>query len=424
MPYLTPDDIPEDDDCRPLSIPASSDWLAIVSGALTELTKTWNWEQQGSVTVDEAVERMQEMVDNYYTAGCEACELPEGDPIMRLSLTGGLEELVGGEWVEPSGDYVIPPPEAREEPTSDERRCLAAANAENVLKQMYEEVTDIWGQNLGTLESLVAVGLFVVTVINPAVGLAVRALGLAALGIWQFAFDTVEFVTADFWTEAFTNDLRCALLRHSVDTAGVVTFDFEALNGELVSQVNWFDPTLASFALAAQVRWMLGQITADGLNLAGATTTITEYDCDLCTACSADSIDFTTGTHSFVTSAWEFFAGVGTHMNNFFGTGWYAATAGGSNQIGIAGSVNNVCGTGIEINISLSGGMPTTPVMKVRVTTSTQVKTATWTPSNGSNTAVWDEGGSLVPDAALVEIGYQGASGYAAFIASFQTGDI
>jgi len=69
VPYLTPETIPEGRACRALSIPLSSEWLAIVSGALTELTKTYNWEQAGSVTVDEAVAAMQAMLDAYYV-GC------------------------------------------------------------------------------------------------------------------------------------------------------------------------------------------------------------------------------------------------------------------------------------------------------------------------------------------------------------------
>lgn len=424
MPYLTPDSIPEDGDCRPLSIPASSEWFALVSGALTELLKPYNWVQFGAVSVEDTIARFQVMVDQYYEGGCGGCELPEGGAILRLGLDGEVEQLIDGTWTTPTGDYVIPPPDARTEPTADERRCLAAANAENVLKLMYEDVTDSFGSSLGTLEALASLALFVVTLIAPPVSLAVRALGLAALGVWQLAFDTAEFVTADFWTTNFSNDLRCALLRHSIDTSGVVTFDFDAVNGELLSQVEWFDPSLASFALAAQVRWLLGQIGSGGLNLAGATTAVTSFDCDICEACAADSVNFGLGTQGFNPDAWDIFSAVGSHMNSIYGVGWYAGTAGGSNVIGLSGAVNEVCGTGIQINLRLTGGAPTTPTMKVRVTTSTQVKTATWTPGDGANTACWDEGGSLVPDSALVEIGYLGASGYAAFVASFQTGDI
>jgi len=79
VPWLTPDSIPEGSVCRPLFIPNSTEWLAILSGALTELTQEWNWEQYGSVTVPQAVERMQELVAAYYSAACDVCLLPDGD---------------------------------------------------------------------------------------------------------------------------------------------------------------------------------------------------------------------------------------------------------------------------------------------------------------------------------------------------------
>lgn len=76
MPWLTPDAIPEGDDCRPLLIPAGSEWLALVSGALTELTMRYNWEKFGTLTVDETVDRMQVMIDHYYASACgEECEI-------------------------------------------------------------------------------------------------------------------------------------------------------------------------------------------------------------------------------------------------------------------------------------------------------------------------------------------------------------
>jgi len=424
VPYLTPDEIPEDDDCRPLSIPASSDWLAIVSGALTELTKTWNWEQQGSVTVDEAVERMQLMIDSYYDDPCESCELPEDIPILRLDEDNQLQQLIGGVWSAPEGDYIIPEPDARSEPTPEERRCLAAANAENVLKLMYEDITDSYTGNLSTVDAIISLVATVAGLIPIPVSLMVRGLALLALAVWKAAYKAAAFVTNDYWDSTFSTNLQCALFRQSIDTSGVVTFDYDAVQLELINQINWIDPTAFSFALAGQVRWLLAQIGEQGLNLAGETTAITSFDCDVCDDCSSPSVQFDSGTHGFTTNAWDIFPAAGTHMNNIFGIGWYADSTGGFNQIGINGAADDLCGTGININLTLSGGAPTTPIMKIRITTSSQEKNATFTPVNGINNVVWDEGGAIVPDGGLVEIGYRGASGYGAFIASFQLGNV
>ena len=159
MAWLTPDEIPEDDACRPLFIPNSSDWLAIVSGAILPLTRTWNWEQFGTLTPEQCADRMLLLMEQYYSGECNDCELPGGGRVIRINFEGNFEELVHGAWVEPQGDYAVPPVTAREEPTPEERRCLAAANAENVLSQLYEQVTDLFVADVSAAEALLALGV-------------------------------------------------------------------------------------------------------------------------------------------------------------------------------------------------------------------------------------------------------------------------
>lgn len=66
MGYLTPDTLPNSRACRTLRIPDSSEWLAIVSGALLELTKPWNWQEYGSISIDDAVDAVWAILDGYY----------------------------------------------------------------------------------------------------------------------------------------------------------------------------------------------------------------------------------------------------------------------------------------------------------------------------------------------------------------------
>ena len=68
--FLTPDTLPTGTACRPLSIPQSEEWLAVVSGALAELTNPLSWEQVGSVTPLEAAERCTLMMTKYYANSC------------------------------------------------------------------------------------------------------------------------------------------------------------------------------------------------------------------------------------------------------------------------------------------------------------------------------------------------------------------
>jgi len=293
-----------------------------------------------------------EVIAAWYDDLCGDCVLPDGDPILRIGEDGDLEQLIDGEWSEPTGDYVIPPPEARTEPTPEERRCLAALNAANGLKLLYEEYTDVWGEHLGLAESIVDIAAFIIGFIAPPVGLTMKALALIAFGAWKIAFDTVEFVTADFWTSGFDDNIKCALLRSAIDTDGVVTFDWEMINNELINQIEWIDPTLGSYTLAGQVRWMLAQITEGGLNLLGATTAITEGDCDECADVHCKRIDFrlSDGTGE------GFAIGGGTYSS---GNGWVGNNYGENSYSDVFGTwtfPETIQVRGIEIGFTKTNG--------------------------------------------------------------------
>lgn len=66
MPYLTPNQPATDQMiCRRLKIPAQTDWLALVDGALTTLVQDWNWEEFGTSTVDETIQAFYQMLTDY-----------------------------------------------------------------------------------------------------------------------------------------------------------------------------------------------------------------------------------------------------------------------------------------------------------------------------------------------------------------------
>jgi len=318
MPYLTLDEIPEGRLCRPLFIPDDTLWLALFSGALTELTFPYNYVQFGTLTPQEMADACTEVIEQWYEDICGTCELPDGDKIMRLNEDNIWQELIDGVWQEPTGDYYIPPPAAREEPTAEERRCLAAANATNVLFVMYEELTDLFGEALGTIEALADWAGFIGAAIIPGLGLAVRALLTIGVIAFKEVFDFTEFITADFWTSTFTDNMRCTLYECSTDTAGVVTFDFDCAWERIKGQIQWLDPTIASAALAGQVLFMLNSIGAQGLNLAGATTAIETADCSECGVLHCYELNFRTSNHSgeFTLSGGSYSSGIG-----YIGTG-------------------------------------------------------------------------------------------------------
>lgn len=293
MPYLTPDEIPEDDDCRPLSIPASSDWLAIVSGALTELTKPYNWQAFGAVTVDEAVERMQAMVDAYYADPCGQCVTPEDTPVFRVNLDGEIEQLDNGSWIAPSGEWALPTLTERSEPTEEERICMASRNAAAVLAGMYEAVSDQYNTEvdpyLGMAALAIAAGIALAFPFAPIVG-AILLFIEVPFAVFYF---TIEALSADLWDEAFTDKLVCLLQSVAVADGDFVLFDFEALITRLGEGTNLFDPTATELRLFFQVDFLLRTIGSDGLNLAGATTGVAEGDCLVCEPTWCYMWDFT-----------------------------------------------------------------------------------------------------------------------------------
>jgi len=283
VPYLTPDSIPEDDDCRPLLIPASSDWLAIVSGALTELVKTWNWQQEGAVTVDEAVAAMQVMVSAYYD-GCQPCTQFDGARIIRLNEDGHVEELDGnGDYVPASGDYYVPPPAAREGGTADDQICLAAANCENILHELYNQLADYFASELSAAEAITALIEWLIITLGAEFAPITYALALFLLPIFTLVYSSLSFITADLWDSNFTERFKCLLVGCATNVDGVVTFDYQCVTSALYSQA--ITPLIdeTKLRLWAQISYILQFVGgADALNTAGATTGITEADCSDC----------------------------------------------------------------------------------------------------------------------------------------------
>lgn len=418
MPYLTPQELPEGDNCRPLSIPADSEWLALFGGALTELTKRWNWEYSGGLTIDETIDKMSEIIDNWYEVPCAACVTPGGYRVTRINNQGHLQQLdENGEWVDPTDDYYIPPPEARMDGTEADQICLAAKNAVNVLQQLYENLSDSYNAELEQDEAITAFILGAIAIVGFEFAPITWSIVAFMTPVFAALYAALGYIFADVWDSTVSDQITCFLLNCATNDAGVVTFDYECFVGQLNTLANTLSLTEDQLRLYLQITYILYFIGGiDGLNLAGRTTEITDDDCTICD-CVGTSVNFAISNQGFSAS-------IGTYATDIFGTGWYAATSGGANQIQMSGEVPVVCGSGLNINLILTAGAPLTPTMIITVITGTQTKNATFTPVNGSNIVTWDEGGQLVPDSGTVEVSYVGSTGYGAFVGSLQTGQV
>jgi len=294
--YLTLDSIPSGRKCRPLFIPDDSMWLALFGGALTELQKSYNYEKFGTLTPEEMATACEDIINQWYTDVCSDCELPDGQPILRISLTGHFEQLLDGDWTEPPPEYQIPPPEPRTEPTEQDRICLAAKNAANVLNQLYEEVVDGIGEGLSVAQMGVAVVGLIGTLVSGVVGLAVSAVLEFSLSLLKFFIQAITYIAEDTWDEEFTNSLVCLLINcASDDGSGVVTFNYDDFTNGLYEGTFWLDPSGYSQRLAGQLVYLLQIMGIDGLNLAGRTTAIDDDDCSFCVEGWCHYFDFREG---------------------------------------------------------------------------------------------------------------------------------
>jgi len=280
MPYLTPDELPETYDCRSLAIPASSDWLALVTGALTELTKTWNWEQHGTLTVDQCVTAMETMIAAYY-AGCSACTLPGGYKATRINASGHLETLSdSGEWEAATGDYAYPAITAREGGTAEDQICLAATNAANVLSLAYEQITEAYASELSAAEALTTlIEWFIIAVGGEAAPFAF-AIALFLIPVFILAYEALDYLTADLWDDNFTQQFVCMLVGCATNVDGVVTFDWDCVEHALYAGTyrdGFSELQLRLYIQINFILWVLGGV--DALNVAGATTGISSAVC-------------------------------------------------------------------------------------------------------------------------------------------------
>jgi len=318
VPYLTPDDIPESDVCRSLSIPASTDWLAFFGGALTELSKTYNWQQWGAVSVDDTVAKMQEIIDNWYTEPCEACSTPGGYRVIRIGAGGHVEQLdENGDWVDATDEYHIPPPDAREDGTEADQICLAAKNATNALETLYNSLSDSFASELTTAQALVAFAEAAILYLG--FEFAPITFGIAAFlfATFELLYTALSYLTADLWTDDFSNQIACFLQTCASNDAGVVTFDWDCFNAQLNSLADDFSLSELQIRLYLQVAFMLQFIGgADGLNFAGGSTEITDDDCSFCEDRWCYTWDFTVTDGDWVSNPRD-------------GSGWGAVYASG-----------------------------------------------------------------------------------------------
>jgi len=301
MPYVTPPSTPEELVCRSLQIPASGEWLAIVSGALTELQKIRNWEQIDGITVEAALTAVNAMIADYYDQECQNhCELPltpGGAGIIRRTEGLYTEQLIDGEWQTPEGDYTPLPLTPREEMTDEEKRCLAATNAVNALKLTYEDVQADWEEFQDVLSAIDVA----VTAIQIFVAAFAAVTFIAILELGQFLFESVLKLFSEVAEDVFDGAeqaLFCIFFDNaSVGVDDIVTFDFGGIRTRIFDDFVIGQIFTERSTLGLQLDYFLYYIGAEGLNYAGGLTAIESGDCSC--ECEIYNDDFVSGMGAF-----------------------------------------------------------------------------------------------------------------------------
>lgn len=283
--FLTPENSGVGFTCRTLKTPTDKEWLGVFNSALLNLTEAWRWEQVNitDLTPEECAAICVSILDDFWASStCDTCRQPNGEPYFTIDEFGAFRQQIGEEYTTPEGDYAVPPVPLRTGGTDADKKCLASANAAYVLQLMYEELTDAFTAGRSIAETITDFVLIIAALIAAPISLIVAAVIAIAEIAFKVLYETLEFITSDYWTSEFNIKLVCALQECAVvDGGGVVTFGWDCFSQRLAAKTEITQDYL-ELLLFGQIQYMLMFIGGDGLNLAGATTAITSFNCDQC----------------------------------------------------------------------------------------------------------------------------------------------
>jgi len=283
--FISPADIPAGDICRNLIVPASQDWLGVFSEALSQTIYAYNYEQVNDtdLTPEAAAAEAYTRYEAWLDATCEGGTCPpaevNGKRVTRHNPTTGKWEQIDDEsfgWEPPDEGYAVPAQVGRSEPTDDEKICAAVANATECLRLLYEQSLADFFNEYSSSQAFDAFGEAAGDLIFAGITALIQAYAPWVAPFWELFWGGIALISTNVWTLVFQQHLRCILLEHASIAGGVVTFDFQAVNRDLVMQNL---SSLEEGLWVVQVEYMLLIIGADGLNLAGELDLVAEPDC-------------------------------------------------------------------------------------------------------------------------------------------------
>lgn len=339
--YPTPLSVPVERACRSALIPADAAWFGLFMGALEVLTDPANWQQfEGGISREEAACYFQEIVDSLYASAegegecvSDCCPQFRRNPATSLpevSYDDGLtwDYFPDGPYEGADGPPIASPPPALDKGSDTADRCFAAFNATDVIAQFYQQTV---GQVAASLfNSILSVNQFLYQInqtlfrfIYPTEAQIAQAVGL-------FNFDWGTYATAPTLDSDAIDALRCLLYENSSETDGIVSFDYGAIDAQVVGQLGT-NPGVA-------VQLLLGYMQEPGLNYAGGVQVNSSADCSECG----------TFTHvfDFAVNDGGFTVDVG---GSYTGSYWQSTSAGSGERLSIIRNFSSTEITSIEV---------------------------------------------------------------------------
>lgn len=329
--FITPPDLPTETIGRCVQIPASQEWLGLLNSALLFLTQEWRYEQIDdlALTPAECAAAGMLIYEAYLEANCMDCndcftgnfglddnaDYRVEDGVPQFSLDDGTtwSNLPPG-----SSSPGVPPLVATPGDDTDEKRCLAATRATITISEFYKQTAgkaavDLW-------DSMAAVARFLSSAVEAMFHLvyADYYAVVKALGLFECDEPCATYLGDTPTLDSEAQDiLRCLLYDNaSVSAGGIVTFDFNAVQDNLISVLGVNPGTVLTLLLA--------YLGGDGLNRAGnVAVTDTPADCSGCGLIpfcyewdfEADDGDFVAGTQ-FGNTFGTWISGTGWHRTN------------------------------------------------------------------------------------------------------------
>jgi len=212
MPYLTPDTPPDETVCFTLQVPNDVTWIGIVKGAISELIKSYNFEEFGTFSPSDTALRFLQMYEEFVFSECDMSGCCYDLVEHRTTSDGAMQIRVnGGDWIPDPNDprktaVALPPPAFDETHT----KCDAATNGKQHIMDYIGQVSSELGGLGAVLELTFAIAALIVALMFgqleaiPLIAPLIIALIPSLVFLGQAAWDA-------YWDSTAEDVILCAL---------------------------------------------------------------------------------------------------------------------------------------------------------------------------------------------------------------------